>query len=186
MNPNGEADTAAFQVRRSGSTSDPLAVRFSLGGTASLGADYEAPDSPLIIPAGEQSAWLVIKPVDDLRKEPVETVVASLLADTATPTRHVLGLPRRAAAVLVDEDQARPPCLRLPDGLFNLCVATDISDCVRVEVTRDFKEWTPLCTVPVTQGLAHFVDPETPGRPYQIAFSPCLASLSFSRWSART
>ena len=173
---NGNADTAIFVVKRSGRTIDPLAVRFNLGGTALPGADYEAPASPLIIPAGQQSVRLVIRPVDDRRTEPVETVVVSLLANDATPAHYALGFPRRAAALIVDNDHARPPCLRLSDGLFNLCVATDIGGCVRVEVTRDFKEWTPLCTVPVTEGMAHFVDPDAPERPhqfYRLVPAPC-------------
>ena len=78
-----------------------------------------------------------------------------------------MGRPGRAAAIIVDNDLLRPPSLRLPDGLFNLCVPVEMYRCFRVEGTRDFKEWTPLCTVPVNEGAAHYVDPDAPGEPRQ-------------------
>ena len=37
---------------------------------------------------------------------------------------------------------------------------------IRVESTRDFKAWTPLCNLPVNEGMAHYVDPDAPGSPH--------------------
>jgi len=57
--------------------------------------------------------------------------------------------------------------MRLPGGLFNVCVPMDPNHCFRVESTSDFKVWTPLCTVPVNEGSAHYVDPDAPNAPRQ-------------------
>jgi hypothetical protein len=64
----------------------------------------------------------------------------------------------------------------LLDGLFNLCVPMDPNQCVRVESTRDFKVWTPLCTLPVNEGAAHYVAPDasdTPHQFYRLVPVPC-------------
>jgi hypothetical protein len=158
-------NTATFVVSRAGPTNDPLRVLFDLGGTAVNGTDYEAVTRPLVIPAGQRHARLLIRPIDDNRPEPIETVVVTLLPNDASDPGYALARPQRAAAIIVDNDHLRPPCLRLPDGLFNVCVPVAAIDCFRVEVTRDFKEWTPLCVVPVNEGAAHFVDPDAPDSP---------------------
>ncbi len=157
---NTGLNTATFVVSRNGPTNDSLSVFFSLSGMASNGVDYAAIASPLIIPAGQRNARLVINPLDDNRPEPVETVVATLLEGDATAPGYEIGAPRRAAVVIVDNDCPQPHCLRLSDGRFNLCVPTDATHCYRVECTFDFKAWTPLCTVPVVDGVAHYVDPD--------------------------
>jgi hypothetical protein len=163
-NSNTGLNTATFGVKRSGSTNEPLAVHFSLGGTASNGVDYAAVSSPLIIPAGQRGARIVIAPIGDGTPEPVETVVVTLLEDTSDKPAYELGSPRRAAAIIVDSDQARPRCCRLADGRFNLCLSADADHCYRIEATHDFKIWTPICTVPVNDGVAHYVEPDLDSR----------------------
>jgi hypothetical protein len=110
---------------------------------------------------------IVIQPLDDNRPEPVETVVITLGGNNAAVPEYILGQPYRAAAIIVDNDHPRPPCLLLPDGLFNACVPMEPGHCVRVESTRDFKVWTPLCTIPVNEGSAHYVDPDASDAPRQ-------------------
>lgn len=176
MDASGSVNTATFVVTRTGPTNTTLPVHFTLGGTALADMDYPAPPSPLIIPAGQRRARLVITPGDDHHAEPIETVIVALAADDATLAGYTLGFPHRAAAIIVDNDHRRPPCLRLPDGLFNLCLPVDSNDCFRVEVTRDFRTWTPLCTVPANEGHAHFVDPDAPAithRFYRFVPVPC-------------
>ncbi len=162
---SADLNTATFVVRRAGATNDPLDILFTLGGTASNGVDYAAITSPLTIPAGQRSARIIIKPIDDNRPEPVETVVVTLLENDAAVPGYVLGQPHRAAAIIVDNDHLRPPCTRLPDGRFNVCVPMDPNHCFRVESTQDFKVWTPLCTLPVDEGMAQYVDPDPPALP---------------------
>ena len=153
-------NTATFVVHRAGPTNLSLEVRFKLGGSAVNGEDYQAIASPLTIPAGQHSARIVIRPMDDNRPEPVESVVVTLLENEAAGRGYVLGRPHRAAAIILDNDQPRPPSIRLPDGLFNVCVPMGTNLFFRVESTRDFKVWTPLCTLPSDEGMAHFVDPD--------------------------
>jgi hypothetical protein len=155
-------NTATFVVSRAGATNDPLEILFRLGGTASNGVDYVAITSPLMIPAGQRSARIVIQPLDDNRPEPVETVMVRLLENDGAGVGYVLGQPRRAAAIIVDNDHPRPASIRLKDGRFNVCLLVNLDHCFRVETTRDFKLWTPVCTVPVNEGMVHYVDPDAP------------------------
>ncbi len=166
---NTGLNTATFVVSRAGSTNDPLAVHFSVSGTASNGVDYSHITSPVMLPAGQRNARLVIQPINDNQAEPVETIVVTLLEDVSAVPGYAVGTPRRAAAIIVDNDRPHPGCMKLPDGLFNLCVPTDATHCFRVETTRDFKLWTPVCTIPVNEGTAHYVDadPDASASPRQ-------------------
>ncbi len=71
-------DPARFQVSRSGDLSKDLIVFFSLGGSAAPGVDYQALNSPIRIPAGADSASMVVWPVYDELKEGMETVLIRL------------------------------------------------------------------------------------------------------------
>jgi len=106
-NSSAGPNTATFVVSRVGATADPLDVPFSVGGTASNGVDFAAITSPVTIPAGQLSARIVIRPLDDNRPEPVETVVVTLLENDAAVPGYILGRPHRATAILVDDDGRR-------------------------------------------------------------------------------
>ena len=158
-------NTAAFKVQRSGGVDLPLTVNYSISGTASNGVDYESLSGVVTIPAGERTAKIMINPMDDLLPEPLETVVVALLApltlSTAPLPGYVVGFPRSAAAVIVDNDQPRPPCLNLPDGIMHICRPATNGFCYRLEASRNLVEWIAICTNRVTDGAMHFVDPET-------------------------
>ncbi|MBA3708609.1 MAG: hypothetical protein H0W83_07320, partial [Planctomycetes bacterium] len=63
-----------------------VAVNFSLGGSASAGADYVSTASPLIIPAGSISAPITLTITDDTLNELNETIVVTMgMASNATP-----------------------------------------------------------------------------------------------------
>ena len=166
------ANPAIFEVRRAGETNSNLTVLLAVGGTAGNGSDYAAIPNHVTILAGSRSARILVTPIDDNVREKIETVIVELLNPPVplpippVPPSYFVGRPGRAAAIIVDNDVPRPPCLRLPDGMFNVCVPMDPGHCVRVESTRDFKLWTPLCTVPVNEGMAHYVDPDAPDAPH--------------------
>jgi hypothetical protein len=160
-------NTATFVVSRAGATNDPLEIPFKLGGTASNGMDYVAITSPLMIPAGQRSARIVIQPMDDNRLEPVETVMVRLLENDVASPGYVLGQPSRGAAIIADNDHPRPRSIRLQDGRFNVCLPVNMAHCFRVETTRDIKLWTPVCTVQVNEGMAQYVDPDAPTASHQ-------------------
>jgi hypothetical protein len=169
-NSNAGRNTATFEVRRVGETNSNLTVLLGISGTAANGVDYMTIPSHVIIPIGSRSARILVIPIDDNVREKIETVIVEVLNPPVPavippipPTYLGAG---RAAAIIVDNDVPRPPCVRLSDGLFNVCFAVPFNDCFRVESTRDFKEWRSICTVAVDDGVAHYVDPDAPDSPH--------------------
>ncbi len=105
----GGGDTATLIVTRSGATSAPLTVNYSLGGTAGQGADYSALPGSVTIPAGSASAAITVTPIDDVLGEGPETVVATLSAGAG----YAVGSPGTAMATIADND---PPPTVDSDG----------------------------------------------------------------------
>jgi hypothetical protein len=65
----------ALRLKRTGGNiNQPQAVHFTLGGTATLGADYLMPQSPIVIPAGEEEIEVGIQPLEDGLPENIETI----------------------------------------------------------------------------------------------------------------
>lgn len=154
-------NTAAFEVRRSGGTNSDLTVYYLIGGTASNGVDYVNLANHIIIPAGRYAARIEVVPIDDKLPEPIESVVLTLTAPAST-TPYQLGYPRKAAAVIVDNDQPRPHCDRLSDGLFHLCAPGTNGFAYCIRTSSDLVTWTSQCTNVVTDGAVHFIDPDAP------------------------
>lgn len=90
---------AVFSFHRTGPTTDPLDVGFTVGGSASNGIDYSAIGTSISIPAGKGSAYLVISPIDDAFWEGDETVTLSLGGGT-----YVIAGTGAATAVIDDDD----------------------------------------------------------------------------------
>jgi subtilisin family serine protease/subtilase family serine protease len=90
-----------FTVTRTGDTSDPMTVRFSLGGTAAAGADYQAVGDSVVIAAGSATAKIPVTVIDDPTFEVDETVVLTLTADAA----YGIGSPGSATVTLISDDQ---------------------------------------------------------------------------------
>jgi hypothetical protein len=76
-------DTGEFTFTRFGTTNTPLQVFFTISGTASNGVDYVAISNSFVIPAGSLSAALPIIPIDDTLVEGTETVILTLLPNSA-------------------------------------------------------------------------------------------------------
>jgi hypothetical protein len=155
VNPGG-TNTATFVVHRSDVGSADLAVSYSVGGTASNGVDYIALPGTVVIPAGERAARITVWPLEDQLQEGLETVLLTL----QPAPEYTIGLPARAAAVIVDNDQPRPPCRMLPDRMFHVCFPRTNGFCFRLEASANLRDWTALCTNVVTDGALHFVDPD--------------------------
>jgi subtilase family serine protease len=68
----------SFTMSRTGDTSQPLTVMYSLSGSASPDVDYVALPGSLTIPAGSASATLTVMPIDDLVFENDESVVLTI------------------------------------------------------------------------------------------------------------
>ncbi|HXI53242.1 MAG TPA: PQQ-binding-like beta-propeller repeat protein [Candidatus Saccharimonadales bacterium] len=151
-----DTNTASFLVRRHGSTNASLIVRYTISGTASNGVDYVTLPGTVTLPAGERNASILVVPIDDNEPEGIETVVLQL----ASSPDYVVGFPPRAAAIIVDKDQPRPPSVLLPDHRFHLCLPSFDGFGFRVEVSSDLRTWRPACTNIVTGDVLQFVDPE--------------------------
>ena len=87
-----------FTFTRSATTSDPLMVNFTVGGTATDGSDYTGVPSgtprSVTIAGGSASAQVVVDPTDDTSVEGSETVVFTLAAGSGysiTTTAGVSG-----------------------------------------------------------------------------------------------
>jgi hypothetical protein len=91
-----------YTFTRTGSTSSPMTVNFSVGGSASFtepdytqtgAATFTASSGTVVIPSGSSSATVTVDPSADLTVEPDETVnltVTSGIGYTVTPFRNVL------------------------------------------------------------------------------------------------
>ena len=95
--------TGVFTLARDGATDDAVTVRYTVGGTATAGADYVALSGTVTFPAGSATATLVIAALDDTIPEGVETVIVTLSPDPA----YVVGASSRAT-VMVVSDEAPP------------------------------------------------------------------------------
>ncbi len=93
--------SGAFTVTRVGDTSAALAVRYSVGGTATPGSDYAALLGTVSLAAGQTIATIAVVPNDDTEVEGDETVVMTLVADPA----YDIGVPAAATVTIVSDDQ---------------------------------------------------------------------------------
>jgi hypothetical protein len=144
-----------------------LTVYYTIGGTATEGVDYRrfrdsATVPSVVIPAGRDAARIQIIPIDDTIPEGIETVVLTLTAPTS-PLKYLFGRCRRAAAIILDNDQPRPYCRLLSDGLFHLCAPGADGSSYRILSSSDLVTWTEECSNVVTDGAIHFIDPDAAG-----------------------
>jgi len=95
FNPN----PGRFTITRTGLTTNPLTVSFSLAGTATIGVDYQTVPLSVTIPAGQTSANIDITPIADNLIEGNETVILNLTEDRS---KFVLGTDRSATVTIAD------------------------------------------------------------------------------------
>jgi hypothetical protein len=89
-----------FTIRRTGSKSLPLAVKYTIHGRAQNGVDYKKLSGRKTIRTGAASAGIVLAPLKDFRQEGAESVIIRL----GRSTEYLLGSPRRARLTLSDDD----------------------------------------------------------------------------------
>jgi hypothetical protein len=77
-----------------------LSLNYTIGGTATAGADFTSPASPLVIPANTTSGTITVTPTADSTIEPDETVVVTLAAGAT----YTVGSPGAATATIVNDD----------------------------------------------------------------------------------
>jgi hypothetical protein len=112
-----EADTkntATFEVRRTGGTATKLNVRYAIDGSAQNGVDYLRLSSLVTIPAGKESATIVVTPIADKKTEGKEEVVLSLVqlrffVPPGPEDDYRVGSPGKATAVILDASAHNTP-----------------------------------------------------------------------------
>ena len=137
-------DAAVFTVQRSGELAEPLAVFYSIGGSAENGVDYQELSGLLEIPPGAASATIEINPLADRIEEEVETVILRIEPPPCPaiypppPGCYMVGEPGWALAGIVDGPNTGnlPPRAEMvrpfPDAVYhapaNIAVATQARD----------------------------------------------------------
>jgi N-acetylneuraminic acid mutarotase len=95
-------DPGIWHVRRTGSTTQPLTVNYTVGGTATNGTDYKTLTGTLTFPAGESEVQLRVDTLDDDDVEPVESVSITLKDGPG----YLIGGDIDAVCTLLDNDHA--------------------------------------------------------------------------------
>lgn len=95
-------DPGALTITRTGDTTNPLTIQYTIAGTATNGSDYAQLANTVQIPAGQNSVTLTITPVDDAEIENNETVILQL----AQADNYGLGANTQATVIIVDNDRA--------------------------------------------------------------------------------
>jgi subtilase family serine protease len=90
----------AFTVSRRGDLSQPLAVNYSVSGTATPDVDYVSLPGVLTIGAGESTGTISVTPIDDLAVEAAETVTVTLAAGAT----YRVSVPSQAAVSVISDD----------------------------------------------------------------------------------
>ncbi len=73
--------SGTFTFARTGNTSADLEVKYSIGGTATAGSDYEPIPETVTIPAGSETETVPIAAIDDVLAEFDETVILTIEPD---------------------------------------------------------------------------------------------------------
>ena len=152
--------TATFTVHRFGDTNGDVTVTYNIGGSASNGVDYVALPGFVTIPSGQHSALITIVPIDDGPPDINKTVILALTPSTNTPPDYLLGLPRKAAAIILDSAGPRPVTCMLPGNCFHLVIPGPDTAWFHIDCSTDLLNWTPVCTNQVINGCIDFLDPD--------------------------
>jgi bacillolysin len=89
-----------LQVRLSGATDQPVEVPFSVGGSATRGADYALTAGKAIIPPGAASVSVPLRIIDDQFAEGNETIVITF----GTPSNATLGATKTVVVTIAAND----------------------------------------------------------------------------------
>uniref|UniRef100_UPI000B17042E beta strand repeat-containing protein n=1 Tax=Microcystis aeruginosa TaxID=1126 RepID=UPI000B17042E len=111
-----------YTFTRSGVTTNPLTVNYTLGGTATLNTDYTrtGTNNTVTFAAGSATATVTVDPTADTIVESNETVILTLAAGTG----YTIGTPNAATGTITNDDTsvtlAVSPASVTEDGTTNL------------------------------------------------------------------
>jgi hypothetical protein len=94
------ANPAKFTITRLGSRASALTVHYAMGGSATMGVDYQTVTGTATIAANGASVVVTITPVDDQVLEGDETITMTLTSGSG----YAIGMPGDAQATLQDDE----------------------------------------------------------------------------------
>jgi Ca2+-binding RTX toxin-like protein len=100
-----------YTFTRTGSTTNPLTVNYSIGGTATNGTDYASIPTGVIFAANSATATVIVDPTADTIVESNETVILTL----ASGTGYTVGTPNAATGTITDDDTSVTSQLSIND-----------------------------------------------------------------------
>lgn len=109
---NENGDPGTFTFTRTGDSTLPLLVHYSVSGTAAHGVDYQALDGIVRFAPGATSVAVDILPFNDQLGEPSQDVVVQLRSSQA----YLLGTSNRATVNLLDDNDPPLVAINLTDG----------------------------------------------------------------------
>jgi internalin A len=89
-----------FTLSRTGPTTSPLKVNFTIDGSATMGMDYNTINPTITFAAGQSEVVVPVKPIDDTVLEGMETVILTI----TTSSDHVIGQSTATVSIIDDED----------------------------------------------------------------------------------
>jgi hypothetical protein len=139
----GAPDVGRFRISRTGDTSAPLTVSYTLSGAAINGTDYATLSGSVVIPAGQSSALVTVTAVNDALIEGDEAVTLTLAAGSYTVVT-----PTAATVTIFDNE----PEVRLFAADASATEGT--ADDGRFTVTRTGSTASPLTVLYTVSGSA--------------------------------
>ena len=89
-------DVGRFRVTRTGDTTDPLRVFYTIGGTATNAVDYRRLRNNATSRSGMTAVAIALRPIDDATSEPDETAILTLSPNP----NYIIGSPSTATVTI--------------------------------------------------------------------------------------
>ena len=93
-------ETGTYTVTRTGATTNALVVNYSVSGSATNASDFDNLTGSVTIAAGQTSATITVRPVDDTSVDANETATVTLAANAA----YTLGATTAGTVTIADND----------------------------------------------------------------------------------
>ncbi|MCW5645718.1 MAG: putative Ig domain-containing protein, partial [Sphingopyxis sp.] len=164
-------DNLVFTVALNAASASPVTVNYTVGGTATNGADYAPIGTSVLFPAGTTSQTIIVNPNSDGTIEPDETVILTLAAGAG----YTVGTPSTATGTILNDD--------FPSvAVSSVTVAEGNSGTTNAVFTVDLS--APATASGVTFDIATFNGTATAGSDYVAAtggfsFAPGETSKTF-------
>ncbi len=160
-------DVGVFTVNRTGAMTNNLIVSYSVGGTATSGADFTPLSGNVTIPTGSPSATIAVMPADDYLAEPGETIFLTLVTNAAYA---INAASNNATVTIIDNDVATLSIADatviegnsgITNALFNLTLSPPSSQMVAVNYATTNGSALAGLDFTATNGLLQFSPGQT-------------------------